>query len=95
VVRQGDPGDSYFIVRSGTLDVAIDGIQVNTLGPGDGFGEIALLRDIPRTATITTTSPVELFALDREPFLAVVTGNTTSHGAAVAVIDRHLGATAP
>ena len=95
VVRQGDPGDSYFIVRSGTLDVAIDGVQVNTLGPGDGFGEIALLRDVPRTATITTTSPVELFALDREPFLAVVTGNTTSHGAADVVIDRHLGATAP
>ncbi len=67
--RQGDAGDRFFMVERGRLTVAVDGAQVRTLGPGDGFGEIALLRDVPRTATVTATEPARLQALPREDFL--------------------------
>ena len=63
---------------------------VRHLGPGDGFGEIALLRDVPRTATIRTTSPCVLVSLERDPFIAAVTGTTPAHQAASDTVDRHL-----
>jgi len=72
IVVQGEPGDRFYLVDSGTLAVHADGREVARLGAGDCFGEIALLRGTPRVATVTAAEPVSLYALDRDDFLAVV-----------------------
>ena len=91
VISQGDHGDGFYIVEEGDLDVSVDGEHVRGLGPGDYFGEIALLRDVPRTATVRALSDVRLQRLDRAPFLGTVTGNSTSADAADAVVGARLG----
>jgi MFS family permease len=91
VIRQGDPGDLFYLVKDGTLDVYVDGRKVQTLGPGDSFGEIALLRNVPRTATVKAEGDAELYALERRQFLAAVTGFAPSLTAAEAVIGMRLG----
>ncbi|MCE3277015.1 MAG: transporter [Propionibacteriaceae bacterium] len=74
VFRQGDPADRFYVIETGTADVVGDGRIVTKLGPGDGFGEIALLRRVPRTATVVAASDLELQALTCNRFLPVVTG---------------------
>jgi CRP-like cAMP-binding protein len=91
IVRQGEPGDRFYLVKDGTLDVSVDGRKVKTLGPGESFGEIALLRDVPRTATVRAQGDAELYALDRRVFLSAVTGFAPSLSAAEAVIGMRLG----
>lgn len=73
VVRQGDVGTRFYVISSGRVSVDIDGSEIRELGPGDWFGEIALLRDVPRTASITAMTDVSLWGIDRESFLASVT----------------------
>jgi hypothetical protein len=91
VVTQGEPGDLFYLVRSGTLDVELDGKVTQTLGPGDSFGEIALLRNVPRTATVRVRTEAQLYSLERRVFLAAVTGFAPSLSAAEAVIGMRLG----
>jgi MFS family permease len=91
VITQGDVGDDYYILATGAADVYIDGKKVNTVAPGEGFGEIALLRDVPRTATVKTTRPSEVFALDRETFLGAVSSSRRSFAAADEAVNRRLG----
>jgi hypothetical protein len=91
VFAQGDHGDGFYVVQEGEVDVLVDGDHVRTLGPGGYFGEIALLRDVPRTATVRVRSAVRLQRLDRERFLAIVAGNTASADAADAVVGARLG----
>lgn len=91
VVRQGDPGERFYVVAQGTVEVSADGRPVRTLGPGDHFGEIALLKDVPRTATVTARDDVELVALERDEFVSAVTGNPASAEAADAVIGTRIG----
>ena len=74
VFRQGDPADRFYVIETGTADVIGDGHLVTTLGPGEGFGEIALLRTVPRTATVRAATDLELQALTCDRFLPVVTG---------------------
>jgi len=74
VIREGDHGDRFYIIAEGHCEVLVRGRAVNTIGPGEGFGEIALINDIPRTATVRASDDLELFVLDREPFLEAVTG---------------------
>jgi MFS family permease len=76
VFGEGDAGDRFFIIESGTADVTIRGQLVASLTAGDSFGEIALLRDVPRTATVAATSDLSLRAIDRRHFLPAVTGHT-------------------
>ena len=90
ILRQGDRGDRYFLLAHGAVRIEIDGRLVQTLGPGDGFGEIALLRDVPRTATVLAIDDVDVFSLEREPFLAALTGVPDSRAAAEAVVEQRL-----
>jgi len=78
VFRQGDVGDHYFLIESGEAEVVGDGQVVTTIGPGAGFGEIALLRRSRRTATVRATSELRLKALGSKHFLPVVLGYTPS-----------------
>ncbi|WP_158290923.1 MFS transporter [Kribbella antiqua] len=90
VFRQGDVGDHYFVIESGEAEVIGDGQVVATLGPGQGFGEIALLRRIRRTATVRATSELRLKALRSDRFLPVVLGYTPSAREAGVVVDSML-----
>ena len=93
IFRQGDHGDRFYIVDSGEVEIEIDGRGVNVLGPGEHFGEIALLRDIPRTATARARKETQLYALDRDAFLGAVTGHAGSSEAAETVVVARLGLT--
>jgi MFS family permease len=90
-VREGDEGDRFYIVASGTLAVSKVGEQVAELGQGESFGEIALLRDVPRTATVTAATDAVLLALDRRHFIPAVTGHGDAHEAAELVIGSRMG----
>jgi MFS family permease len=90
-IREGDPGDFFYVVESGTAEVTKEGRHLATAGPGDYIGEIALLRDVPRTATVTATSATVLQALDREHFIPAVTGQGAFREAADAAIATRLG----
>lgn len=90
VVREGDTGDRFYMLVEGEVEVSEDGRTLSTLGSGGYFGEIALLRDLPRTATVTAKTPVVLYALDREDFLAAVTGHAPSSQAAEEVVSARL-----
>jgi len=92
IVRQGDVGDRFFIVESGRVETLIDGEVVRQLGPGDSFGEIALLRDVPRTATVRAITNASLVSLAQDEFLSAVTGHTDSATAAEAVVTARVGA---
>ncbi len=90
VFEEGDRGDAFFAVAEGRAEVVGDGVVVRTLGPGDAFGEIALLYDLPRTATVRAGSDLTVFELGRDTFLAGVTGYRTSTEAAYAAAASHL-----
>lgn len=84
VIRAGDRGDRFYAIADGTVEVRRDGKPIGTLSRGDGFGEIALLRDVPRTADVVALSRSVLYALAKHDFVSAVTG----HPAAAAEGDR-------
>ena len=90
IVRQGDSADRFYIVADGTVEVSEYGRPISELGPGGYFGEIALIRDVARTATVTTKTAVVLYALDRDDFLAAVTSHAPSAEAAEEVVSSRL-----
>jgi CRP-like cAMP-binding protein len=95
VFNQGDVGDRFYVIESGTAEVIGDGRLVATLGQGQGFGEIALLRRVRRTATVRAASPLRLQALAGDHFLPVVTGFTPSAREAGTSVDTMLDRFAP
>jgi MFS family permease len=90
IILQGDPGDRFYVIEEGEVVVSKNGRQVATLQQGDFFGEIALLREIPRTATVTAQTDTLLYALERDDFLEAVTGHPQSAEAADAVTRARL-----
>ena len=89
IIRQGDVGDRYYVIADGEVEVTIDETPVARRTRSDGVGEIALLRDVPRTATVTATTHTRLYALDRDAFLVAVTGHAPAHDQAMAVVREH------
>jgi CRP-like cAMP-binding protein len=85
VFRRGDTGDRFYVVVEGTVE-----ILGRHFGPGECFGEIALLREVPRTATVTAVSDVLLLALDRDDFIPAVTGHAGASGAADDLVAARL-----
>ena len=90
VTCEGDPGDRFYVVAAGALVVRQRGCEVRHLGPGDAFGEIALLDDVPRTATVTTAGDSRLLCIDRATFIGAVTGHRATEQAAHGTVARHL-----
>ena len=88
VIRAGDHGDRFYVVADGELEVT-NGLP-SKAAHGDFFGEIALLRDVPRTATVTATVPSRLYALERDDFLAAVTGHSAVRSAGEALVKERL-----
>jgi MFS family permease len=90
LIRQGDPGDAYFAIASGELDAEQDGHFLGRYGRGDGVGEIALLRAVPRTATVTAHTAATVYQLDRDLFLTAVLGHAPTRRQAEAIAAARL-----
>jgi MFS family permease len=90
IIREGDPGESFYLIAAGLARASRGGRQLSQMEAADSFGEIALLRQIPRTATVTAISRLHVWILDREEFLAAVTGCPESVQSADAVVSARL-----
>jgi CRP-like cAMP-binding protein/Zn-dependent protease len=89
LIRQGEAGDAFFAIGAGQADVERDDELVASLGPGQHFGEIALLTDEPRNASVTAHTPLRVFVLDREGFIRVI-ARTFRRGSAERTPDRNM-----
>jgi MFS family permease len=92
LIRQGEAGDRFYVVATGRFDVARHGHHLATAGPGGFFGEMALLRDIPRQATITARDDSTVYAFERRDFISAVTGHALSDQAANDLVEVRLSA---
>lgn len=90
LMREGDLGDRYIVVTDGSVSVTRGGREVALLGPGDGVGEIALLRAVPRVATVAAVGTVEGLSIERDEFVAIMTGHEGAHQTAHLVVDSRL-----
>jgi len=90
IVTQGEVGDSFFVIADGEVEVQVDGAPRRSQHAGDFFGEIALLRDVPRTASVSAVGAVTVLVIDREEFLAGVAGHPRSAAEAEAVVRHRL-----
>ena len=98
IFSQGDPATDVLYIQDGEVKLSVlskTGREavIAMLGPGDSFGEIALLRKVPRTASVVAVGQVEAFALDRDAFCAAVTGDLRSSRAAQDVVEHRLAGT--
>jgi CRP-like cAMP-binding protein len=89
VIRAGDTGDRFYIVADGELEIVGERLH-RTASAGDHFGEIALLQDVPRTATVRAVADSRLYALERGDFLAAVTGHSDVRAAGEAIAAERL-----
>jgi MFS family permease len=94
VVAHGEAGRHFYVIAAGRAAVELDDGSTRELGPGDSFGEIALLRDVPRTATVRALEPLQLYAVERDEFIAAVTGHAPTLAAAESLVTSRLPAPA-
>ncbi|HEY7422250.1 MAG TPA: cyclic nucleotide-binding domain-containing protein, partial [Gaiellaceae bacterium] len=92
VVSRGEVGNHFYAIAGGKAVVELDDGTTRELGPGDSFGEIALLRDVPRTATVRGLEPLHLFAVERDEFLVAVTGHSPTLATAENIVTTLLPA---
>jgi MFS family permease len=90
LVTEGEFADGYFAIADGTVEVTSDGRRLATLGRGDGFGEIGLLRNIRRTASVTATTDALLLMVERDAFVSAITGHAESWRRAGTIVDERL-----
>ena len=95
LMTEGEPGDRYFVIERGTVAVTVGGRELRRQGPGEGCGEIALLRRVPRTATVRALEPVEAWAIDLGTFLAAVGGHAGSRALAEEIAAARIDASRP
>lgn len=91
IIAEGETGDRFYVVADGRVEASERGRALRLLARGEGFGEIALLRDVPRTATCTAVEPTQLYALDRDDFLAAVSGHGRAGEEANRLAEGRLG----
>jgi MFS family permease len=92
VVSRGEVGNHFYAIASGQAAVELEDGSARELGPGEGFGEIALLRDVPRTATVRAIEPLRIYAIERDEFLAAVTGHAPTLASAENIVLSRLPA---
>jgi MFS family permease len=90
VIREGDAGDRFYVLAEGQVSVTVRSKAMSERNPGEYFGEIALLRDVPRTATVTALTRLRLIAIERERFLEAVTGHPQSRATVEAVAAERM-----
>jgi hypothetical protein len=90
VIEQGDVGNSFYVIVDGKVEVKQNSQLLSVLSDGDSFGEIALLRDVPRTTTVRARTPLTLYALDRREFVPTVSGYSASAVEAEALVEDRL-----
>ena len=88
VVRQGEVGDVFYVVSSGLVVVQRDGVEVRQIAAGGHFGEVALLRDAPRNATVVAAEPTHLLMIERDQFLSAVTGSDLARAEARRLVQE-------
>jgi hypothetical protein len=91
ILREGEAGERFYAIADGEVDISRNGTHVVTRRRGEGFGEIALLRDVPRTATATARTDTLLYALESEPFVLTVTGHAPTAQVADEVVRERSG----
>jgi MFS family permease len=95
VFHQGDEGDRYYVIRDGEADVIGDGRLIRTMGPGDGFGEIALIHEVPRTTTVRARTALDLYTLERRHFVSTISVYRSSARESDSVMDDRLRTFSP
>ena len=93
LTREGQSGSEFFVIVGGDVSVTKDGQEIRTLGPGDFFGEIALLEDTPRTATVTAKTPLRFFVLTRQAFRSMLAHQPELEEKVVAALEERVRAT--
>lgn len=93
LTREGQSGSEFFVIVDGEVSVTKDGQEIRTLGPGDFFGEIALLEDTPRTATVVAKTPLRFFVLTRQSFRSMLAHQPELEQKVLAALEERVRAT--
>ena len=93
LTREGQSGSEFFVIIDGEVSVTKDGQEIRTLGPGDFFGEIALLEDTPRTATVVAKTPLRFFVLTRQSFRSLLAHQPELERKVLAALEERVRAT--